>query len=170
MDRDEQFKREKEEWETFIGQSIIAFGEIELVTHRWLAHSPRDAISNAAGRLPFAKRVDLILEILEGRDLDDHALQFVISLKRAKKLAETRNDIAHNPVMLNVFVHEASGDVLLEQSISHVRADRVIDLEQMKEFTEDVKNLASAMWGQIMNMTKGDALPFNVAERKNGSA
>jgi hypothetical protein len=155
MDRQEQFEREKAKWVTLVGQSIVAFGEIELVTHRWLAHAPRDAISRAAGRLPFVRRVELILEILEARTLDETGKQFVESLKRAKKLAETRNDVAHNPVMLDIFLNEATGDVLLEQSISRIRGDRRIDLLEMKEFAAAVQDLAAAMWLQVANLTKG---------------
>jgi hypothetical protein len=155
LNRQEQFEREKTEWVTLVGEAILAFGQIELITHRWLAHAPRDAISKAAGRLPFARRVDLILEILEARTLDENGKKFVESLIRAKKLAATRNDVAHNPVMLDIFINEASGDFLLEQSIRRIRGDRRIDLSEMKEFTAAAQDLASAMWLQVMSMTEG---------------
>jgi hypothetical protein len=70
-------------------------------------------------------------------------------LKRAKELANTRNDIAHNPVMLNVFLDEISGDMALEHSIETVRGGRSIDLASAKDFADEVGNLASEMWHQM---------------------
>lgn len=159
MDERAQLEREREEWEALVGRAIIAFGEIELITHRWLTRSPRDAIGNVAARLPFGKRVELMLEILENRNLSEHGKKFVQSLKRAKKLGELRNEIAHNPVMLNVYFHEPSGNLLRERSIARVRGDRVIDLAEMKEFAAAVQDLASCMWLEVMNLTRGEIGP-----------
>src|SRR3981081_4243231 len=110
--------RETEEWRGVVGKAIVCFGELELITYKCLAHIPSDRISETSSRLGFSRRVDLIVEILAGRRPPLQPVSdFVAMLKRAKQLANIRNDIAHNPVMLNMFVHKTSGDVLLEQSI-----------------------------------------------------
>lgn len=159
MSRSERFEAEKGEWEALIGRALISFGEIELITHKWLSHFPKDAVARSGGRLAFGRRVDLILEILAGRELDAVGTEFASALRREKVLAETRNTVAHNPVMLSVYSNEAMDDVLLEQSISSIRGDRVIDLAKMKEFAAETGDLAAKMWMLIMKQSHGDVRP-----------
>ncbi len=83
-------------------------------------------------------------------------------LKKAKDLAKVRNDIAHNPVMLNIFVHKTSGDILLERSIATVRGDRFIDLASAKEFADEVEDLAATMWLQIGKLAQTENLGWMV--------
>lgn len=80
---------------------------------------------------------------------------FVALLKRSKELAKTRNDIAHNPVMMNVFVNKTSGDVLLERSIEVARGGRFIDISAAKEFAAEVEDLAASMWLKIGKVAEG---------------
>jgi len=146
----EQHHAEMETWRSVVGQAIVCFGELELITYKCLAHIPSDQISKTSSRLAFTKRVDLIIEILEGRAAPSGPVAtFVKQLRRAKELAQTRNDIAHNPVMLNMFIQEASGDLALENCIATARGGRFIDLAGAKEFADEVENLASEMWLQI---------------------
>ena len=156
MDRDfERHQHETNEWRRVVGKAIVCFGELELITYKCLAHIPSDKIVEASSRLSFGRRVDFIVEILEGRaPLPAEVAAFVDMLKRAKKLAETRNDIAHNPVMLNVFVHKVSGDVLLEHSIAAARGGRFIDLASATEFADEVEDLAAAMWLQTAKVSE----------------
>lgn len=154
----EQHQRETEQWRAVVGKAIVCFGELELVTHQCLIHLPSEKISDTSSKLPFSKRVDLIVEILEARPSQSSEVsEFVKMLKRAKKLAETRNDIAHNPVMMNIFVHEASGDPLLAHCIATVRGGRIIDLDEAKEFADEVEDLAASMWLQIGKIGQGRA-------------
>jgi hypothetical protein len=151
----ENHVRETEEWRSVIGKAIVCFGELELITYKCLAHIPSDKISETSSRLGFARRVDLIVEILEGRQpIPEPVSVFVKHLKRAKELASVRNDIAHNPVMLNVFVHESTDDVAFEHCIATARGGRFIDLASAKEFADEVEGLAGAMWLQIGKVTE----------------
>ena len=150
----ENHLRETDEWRSVVGKAIVCFGELELITYKCLAHIPSDNISETSSRLGFARRVDLIVEILEGRPLVPEPVKvFLKHLKRAKELASVRNDIAHNPVMLNVFVHRATGDVALEHSIATARGGRFIDLAAANEFADEVEDLAGTMWLQIGKVT-----------------
>lgn len=97
MNPQERFDREKAEWVTLVGEAILAFGQIELITHRWLAHAPRDAIARAAGRLPFARRVDLILEILAARTLDEKR-------KEVRRVIESREEARRKALERKVLV------------------------------------------------------------------
>lgn len=146
----EQHLRDVEEWRSVVGKAIVCFGELELITYQCLAHIPSDKISDTSSRLGFARRIDLIIEILEGRRPLPHAAEaFVESLKRARTLASVRNDIAHNPVMLNMFRDNVTGDFSLAHCIATARGGRVIDLADAKEFADEVEDLAATMWLQI---------------------
>lgn len=149
-----------EQWRTAIGKAITCFGEIELVTYKCLAHIPRDQITETASRLRFGQRVKLIIEILEGRNpITNHVRLFVGMLRRAEQLASIRNVIAHNPVMLNMFVDKVSGDVALQHCISVAqRKERTIDLAAAEEYAAEVENLAAEMWNQIGIIAEGDQL------------
>jgi hypothetical protein len=156
MEDFDRHQREIEQWRAVVGKAIVSFGELELITHQCLVHIPSDKISDTSSRLPFARRVDLIIEILEGRmPIVEPVSKFIQMLKRTRKLAETRNDIAHYPVMMNVFIHKASGDVLLERSIATARGGRIIDLPGLKEFADEVEDLAASMWLQIGKIGQG---------------
>lgn len=146
--------REMSEWHGIVGRAIVGFGELELVTYKCLAHLPSDKISDTSSRLGFALRVELIVEILESRKGTGSTAEFVRMLKRARVLAQTRNDIAHNPVMLNVFENEASGDLLLERCIATARGGRVIDLAAAKEFADEVESLAAKLWLEIGKLSE----------------
>ena len=153
----DQHVREMEEWRAVVGKALVGFGDLELITYKCLAHLPSEKIADTSSRLGFALRVDLIVEILEGREnKSERILAFVRMLKRAKCLAQTRNDIAHNPVMLNVFAHEASGDFALERCIATARGGRIIDLAAAKEFADEVESLAAEMWLQIGKLSEGE--------------
>lgn len=147
--------RETEEWRSVVGKAIVCFGELEIVTYKCLAHIPSDKISETSSKLGFVRRVDLIVEILEGREpISEPVAAFVKLLKRAKELAPVRNDIAHNPVMLNVFVHKVTNDVAFEHCIATARGGRFIDLASAKEFAEEVETLAADLWLQIGKVTE----------------
>lgn len=155
MSDEEALRAEIAEWQALVGTAIVSFGELELITLKCLAHIPHDRISDTASRLGFGQRVDLLLEILNGRKpLPEVVLVFAEKLKRAKKLAETRNLIAHNPVMLNLYVHMSTGDFKALRSITSARGDgRSIELEDLKEYAAEVEDLASELWLQIGKIT-----------------
>jgi len=150
MGTNDPYAAETGDWIAAVGRAMVSFAEIELVTYKCLAHIPSDKIFESSSRLQFARRVDLIVEILEGRSpLPVVVSEFVALLKRAKELAKTRNDIAHNPVMMNVFVDKTTGDVLLERSIETARSGRFIDISAAKEFAAEVEDIAASMWLKI---------------------
>ena len=151
MDEAQAMKAENDEWRALVGTAIVCFGDLELITIKCLAHIPHDRIAETASRLPFARRVDLLVEIIEGRgQLPSSITTFLSQLKRARKLAEVRNVIAHNPVMLNLYLQRGTGDVHAERSIAAARREGLsIDLASLKEFAAEVEDLASALWLQI---------------------
>lgn len=87
--------------------------------------------------------------------MSGHAVELVRLLKL--ELATTRNDMAHNPVMMNLFVHKLTGDILTEQSIANIRAGRIITLPDAREFAAKVEGLAGLKG--LMPTTRSTSTP-----------
>ncbi len=149
MESFEEHLHEIEEWRAVVGKAIVSFGELELITQQCLVHLPTDKISETSSKLPFGRRADLVIELLGSWPAKNEAVtQFIEMLKRARKLAETRNHIAHNPVMMNLFLDHAKRP-FAKRGIVSARGERLIDLEELKEFADEVEDLAATMWLQI---------------------
>lgn len=145
-----EYVRETNEWRSAIGRAMISFGELELITYQCLVHLPKEKIEATASRQGFTFRVDLIVEMLGGwKSKSVQITTFIQLLKRAREFARMRNDIAHNPVMLNVFANKISNDLAFEHCISTIRGGRVIDLPTVIEFANEVESLAARMWLQV---------------------
>lgn len=155
------FHAETVEWQALVGKAIVSFGEIELIALKCLSHISIDQVSHTAARLRFGQRVDLLVEILNGRrPLHSTFEEFIKTLLRAKELAGTRNLIAHNPVMMNIYEQMTTGDLTFQRAITSARNDRhCMDLEELKEFAAEVEDLASGLWlmlGKIIEAETGD--------------
>lgn len=134
-------------WEALVGKAILRFGDIELVLLKCLDVIPADRIAESTARLGFAQRADLLIEILEARvDRTADLNQLLDCFKRAKPLVKQRNLIAHNPVMLDIFVTEDETQMLAEHSITHARSGQTMGLEDLKEFAAAVEDLSSELW------------------------
>ena len=72
---------------------------------------PKDKIFGTTATLGFGKRVDLVIELIEGHPevRETVPTRFIARLKEAKKLSGTRNTVAHSPLMLTVYEHETEG-------------------------------------------------------------
>lgn len=140
------------EWQALVGKAILRFGDIELISLRCLAHIPTDKIAESAARLDFSRRVDILIEILEGRPALTPPLAALLGgFKRAKVLARTRNLIAHNPVMLDIYVNPHTEDIYTEHTIASARSTgQTLNLEQLKEFAAEVEDISSTLWLHFM--------------------
>jgi hypothetical protein len=139
------YEQERDEWRRLVGTVLLSFGEIELLTMKCLAHLPSDKIADTASRLPFGTRTDLLVEIIEDRyGASGGAPEFVKALKAAKKFAEVRNVLAHNPLQLDIYVNKSPDAVLTELTIT--RSGKSIDLAAMKEHAASAENLVSELY------------------------
>ena len=101
------FKTEgKEKWAQLIGLIIIEFGEIERITIRCLRTFPSENIISSVIGMKLSSRVDLICSILESKFSNGETNKIIPLLKKAKKLAEKRNILAHNPMSLDIYENE----------------------------------------------------------------
>jgi hypothetical protein len=148
-----------------VGTAILSFGEIELITLECLKCFPTDNIYKSVSTLPFGKRVDLIIEILQGRANTPGAITTLIKkLKQAKSLfSKYRNMLAHNPLFAYIYVHKKTGDVVVKYRISSAREkEQAIDLAALKELAVEVEGFASELY-----MTLQKAIEeVNRSERK----
>jgi hypothetical protein len=151
-----------EEWEALVGKALLRFGDIEYVSLRCLSHIPKDRIANSAGRLPFASRADLIIEMLEARSDRSADLERVLGcIRRAKTLAKRRNLIAHNPLMLSLYINEDETEHTAEYSISSARSGaETMDLASLKEFAAEVEDVSSELWMAYMRLTDSSEVLF----------
>ena len=159
------------EWQQLVGQAMLRFGDIEYVSIMCLQHLPQDKIANSASKLPFSRRADLLVEMLEARSpLSAHLAALIKGFKRARTLAETRNLIAHNPLLLTLYFDE---DMEKVASMEHVIASRNpgggINLEELKEFAAEVDSLASEMWHAFLNETGRTEAITRAAKNKKQS-
>ena len=144
------------EWESLVGKAILRFGDIELVSIKCLSIIPEEKIAESASRLSLVNRADLIIELLENRHgLDDHMSCLLPGFKQAKQLAGLRNQIAHNPVMLDVYINEDEARLFSRHSITSARTGKQsLNLEDLKEFSSKVEQLSSELWMAFLNVAQ----------------
>ena len=132
------------EWSAAIGKALVAFGAIEHVTVACLRHLPRDKLLKSTKSFRLAQRIDLLLELLEVYPTEPYR-QLASLLARARVLAETRNLIAHNPLVLDIY-ERPDGTIFHEQVIAAMHKDRKVTLAELREFAEESEALASSLY------------------------
>ena len=134
----------KGEWASAIGKAFVAFGSIEHVTVVCLKELPKDRIQRTTKSFRLGQRIALLVELLEAHD---GALYRELSakLKRAKELAETRNLIAHNPLVMDFFQRQ-DGSMFTREVIAHLHQDKHITLNELEEFASESETLASDLY------------------------
>ncbi len=88
-------------WIDAIGKFILNFGGLELQTHLWIdVMAKDDALPTVAVDMLFSRRIQLIVDLVQREDLPQALKRSAISTwKRASKLSELRNTLAHNPII-----------------------------------------------------------------------
>ena len=142
------------EWEALVGRALLRFGDIEYVSIRCLQVIPRDRITSSISKMDFSRRADVLLEILDNRkDLTQPLLKLREGFKRAKELAKKRNIIAHNPLMLSLYVDTKTYESTATYRIDSARSENhSVTLDELKEFAAEVDDLAATMWLELGNV------------------
>lgn len=156
------------EWEALVGKAILRFGDIELISIRCLAAIPSDKIAESATKLEFGRRAELLIEILESRSVRSQWESEILSgMKQAKALAKTRNLIAHNPVMLDLYVNDEDTESYAAHAITSARSENhSIDLTELQEFTAKVEELASELWMALLKLQGNENAMFRIREKR----
>ena len=134
----------KSEWAAAIGQAFVAFGSIEHVAVVCLRELPRDWIQRTTKSFRFGQRIALLVELLEAYDGAAYK-ELSVKLQRAKELAETRNLIAHNPLVMDIF-QRRDGSMFSREVIAHMHQDKHITLVELQAFASEAETLASDLY------------------------
>lgn len=148
MSKNDYLKRSRDEWCQLIERFILAFGDIENISYFALFQLPTDKIFKTTSTLNFTKRVDLILELLEDQTKipKDEREKFEKLLNDAKKLAETRNIVAHSPLMMKVYEHPVEGLIHKEEALGTLRnKERAISVKDLTDAADRVEDLAKGL-------------------------
>lgn len=124
-----------------IGQAILSFGNIEYFTFQALEYLPNDNIFNSAAILPFTQRVDLIIEILKGRNPAKINSKLIKLLEKSKELAKTRNIIAHNPLIIEIYTSK-KGEVSSPKICSYLNKKRMVTYQDLVDFIDSAEAVA----------------------------
>ncbi len=133
-----EFDLEQAKWRDLVGGFILAFGDVEVITHRlWKDY--------CNGKAPlFKPRVEALLKVL-GK-LEPRNDVVISCLEAAYRMADKRNTIAHNPMQAQVFQHGRTGELLVEMAISSVTTDDYIDDAELKELRAEAEDLVSRLY------------------------
>lgn len=141
----------KHEWAGEIGRIVISFGSIEHVTILCLMRLPKDPIYLATSHLNLVPRLDLLMAVLAGSS-DPDATRLTELFGEAKKLAEDRNLILHNPLMLEVY-EDKDGSHEFQHAIQSVRhAEKRLPLTKLVNIRENAERLATELYGAAAPM------------------
>ena len=133
------------QWAIEIGRVFIAFGSIEYITHQCLRNVPRDAIYEATKKMLLAPRIDLLVALLKPLP-EGKAIRLALLLRKAKELAEHRNLIAHNPLVLDLYASE-EGETTIRESIRSLRnEDKVLTFAQLVELRAQCESLVTELY------------------------
>jgi hypothetical protein len=137
-------------WAPHVGRFILSFGDIENVTYLALLQLPKDAIYKTTSTLSFSKRVDLVIELVEGHKNVSKRLRarFSEKLKSAKHLSGTRNQVAHSPLVLKVYTHPGYGWTHSEFGLANAKnREKAMSLATLKKAASQAERLADSLYG-----------------------
>jgi hypothetical protein len=132
-------------WAAPIGRVFVAFGSIELVTLECLRNIPCDRIQRSTRGFRLSQKIDLIVELLETKS-DTPFSNLSALLLSAKELAKTRNLIAHNPLVLDVYEDTDGGFMFKETIVSLLKKSQRISFSELETFANESERLASALY------------------------
>jgi len=145
----------KQDWDSAIGRAILAFNNIEWLTLTFLQRLLSDDIFGSLVGFSFSKRVDLILNLIRSKKVvDDLLIEANDCFQEAKKLAETRNIIAHNPVRLGLYENKDK-DAVLRLEVTHYRKkNKTVSLTDIHEYLQKIESLERKLLNIIIEIEK----------------
>jgi hypothetical protein len=132
-------------WAEAIGQAFVAFGSFEHVTVACLEQIPLDSIVRSTAKLGLAHRIELITEILSAYR-GEIFVELATKLEEARIMTSTRNLIAHNPLVMDIY-QRADGTIFHKEVIKALHKERQITLSELQDFAGRAERLASDLYG-----------------------
>lgn len=129
-----------QKWRGLVGGFILAFGDIEVITHRlWRAY-----FGSETAPVFFKERTSKTLGRLRQDELTNK--EVIDALVEALQIADKRNTVAHSPMQVQVFEHSKTGQLLIEQAIRSVTTDDYIDDLELKELRGTAEQLVIRLY------------------------
>jgi hypothetical protein len=137
------FADEQAKWRDLVGGFILAFGDIEIVSHKlWTRyfplHEPPVHFRDRTSKLLFHARTDPQVKA-----------PAIAALESSLRLADRRNTIAHNPMQVQVYRHSVLGRLVLQLAISSPTSDEFITDEQLQALRTEAEEIASTLYANI---------------------
>lgn len=154
-------------WATQVGRFVLAFGSIEHTSLACLDSIPRDAMSRTLEALPLGVRLDLLIEILEGRTGQKGAPLLGIVL-RAKSYLTRRNLIAHNSVWYS-FARDGDKMSFTQELISSRDVKKRLSLLELTQLADEVEALARAFTEEARAYLDRTVLGDGISPRDRGA-
>lgn len=130
-------------WALLIGRVFIAFGSIEHLTHECLKEWLKDPIYNHLKNINLSRRIDLVIDLVQTQNFDKNNTEYFVSLCRlAKIIAEKRNILAHNPLVLTLFYGNPDFHEIIQSTI---KEDIYITFEELEHITIESEDLANLL-------------------------
>jgi hypothetical protein len=140
-------------WAAAIGKGFVAFGGIEHTTVVCLRTILKDSIPKFTKSLKLGQRIDLLLELLEPYQQRE-CLDLAEKLRSAKDLTQTRNLIAHNPLVFEIY-EDGNGGYTFGESIAAIhRVGHKITLAEVQDFADKSEHLAHDLIGVSISAFK----------------
>lgn len=141
-------------WALLIGRVFIAFGAIEKLTLDCLAEWLQDPIYDHLKNSRLSTRIDLVIELARAQNFNITNIEnFIELLKKAKKLAEKRNLIAHNPLLLKIFSVEPYVQEIIQ---SNIKNEVYITFEELETITTECEELENLLIGAKVKFSLED--------------
>jgi hypothetical protein len=146
------------EWATLVGRLLIAFAAMESLTHHCLKEWLNETVYRHLAKMRFAQRVDLVINLANEQDSPSEKIEiFVFNLKKARKLAEKRNAVAHNPLVLCLFKGE---EEFTEAIASDKKEDEIIQLDELKQMVNEAEALEEDLWDSKVRLREHEWSPL----------
>lgn len=131
---------------------MISFAHIERNVVDGLITIIKDPMMKHISKLHFKQRLDLFTELLETRAKENEVdLDLIKKLKRIDQLTQTRNMVAHNPLVLEV--SQAQDEPPLKEYIGHILKDQKrVTFEQLVETVAELEELESSVYKSLLSI------------------
>jgi hypothetical protein len=141
-------------WRDLIGGFILAFGDIEIISHRlW-----RDLVKTKPVPVSFKERTSVLLGHLR-RD-EEKNREVIVALVEALRIAHKRNTVAHNPMQVQVYEHSETGRLLVESAITSVTDDDYIDDVELFALRAKAEELVARLY-RLLGLLGDSVSPTN---------
>ncbi len=135
-----------------VGRAVTEWGELEMLIYGYLEkYIPAVGLYEflAKQMRNFAFRCDLLEVLVKSKAVDETKVQDLVeNLKKAKKLADDRNLLAHNPMQF--WLNDTNTEIV--GGIVHSRTGRSanFDLAKVKAFTKEAHELRFAIMNSVL--------------------